>query len=170
MKCENSQGAAKLGAAEGGGFAFGERAEIAGTMFDDLARQVVGERGSASAGTHRIGKDVEISEGAGFNKSKSGGMVGIGFAGEAGDNVGTDGRVWQMAVDEFDSAGVVFGAVPATHGGEDAVRSGLEGHVKMGRDAIGCGEEFDEVPGYIEWFDRADADALDRRFIQDAAQ
>ena len=70
-------------------------------------------------------------------------MVGFGFAGEAGDDVGADGGVGEAVVDEFDAAGVVFGAIPAVHGGQDAVGGGLEGHVEVVGDAVGAGEEVD---------------------------
>src|SRR5882724_2379899 len=97
-------------------------------------------------------------------------MVVFGFAGEAGDDISADGGVRETFVDEFDAAGVVFGAVPAVHGGEDAVGSGLQGHVKVLGDAIGPGEEIDEVLRDIERFDGADAEALDGGFVEDAAE
>jgi hypothetical protein len=39
----------------------------------------------------------------------------------------------------------VLGAIPAVHGGEDAVRGGLQGHVEVLGDEIGGSEEVDEV-------------------------
>jgi hypothetical protein len=48
-------------------------------------------------------------------------VIGFGFAGEAGDYVGADGGVGEAIVDQVDAAGVVFGAVPAVHRGENPI-------------------------------------------------
>jgi len=113
---------------------------------------------------------VEIGERAGSDEVQGCGVVRIGFAGEPGDYVGADGSVGQAVVDEFDAAGVMFGAVPAMHGGQDTIGSGLQGHVKMRRDSIvGC-EEVDEILSDVERFDGADAQPLDGRFVEDAAE
>ena len=170
MQREDAEGAAELGAAEGGRFAGGEGAEFAGATLDEMAGKMIGERSSAGAGTRRVGKDVEVGERAGFDELQGGGVVGIGFAGKAGDHVGADGGVGQVVVDKFDAASVMFGAIPAMHGGEDAIRGGLQRHVEMGSYAIGGSEEFDEVPGDIERLDGADAEAFDRGFGEDAAE
>ncbi len=112
---------------------------------------------------------MEVGEGVAVDEGDGGGVVGFGFAGEAGDYVGTDGGVGEAVVDELDAAGVVLGAVPAVHGGQDAVRGGLEGHVEVLGDAVGAGEEFDEIFGDVEGLDGADAEAFDRGFAEDAA-
>src|SRR5712664_4234997 len=118
---EDAQGVADLSAAKGGRFGISEGAKFAGASFDDMARQLAGERGGFGAGTLRVGENVEVSEGAGSDEIQSCGVVGIGFAWETCNNVGADGRVGQAIVDEFDAAGVVLGAIPAMHGGENAV-------------------------------------------------
>ncbi len=169
-KGEDAEGAAELGLAEGGGFAFAEGAEFAGTAFDGGARDFIWECGGLGAGAFGERENVEIGEGEAFDKGESGHVVGFGFAGEAGDDVGADGGVGKAFVDEFDAAGVVLGAIPAVHGGEDAVGSGLQRHVEVLGDAIGPGEEIDEVLGYIKWLDGADAEALDGGFAEDASE
>ena len=64
---------------------------------------------------------MQVGERPLFNEMQRGGVVGFGFAGETGDDVGADGSMRQAFVNELDAAGVVFGAVPAMHGREDAV-------------------------------------------------
>jgi len=64
---------------------------------------------------------VEIGEWKRFYEAQSSFVVGFGFAGETCDNVCTDGGVGKKFVNEFDAAGVVFGAIPAMHGCENIV-------------------------------------------------
>jgi hypothetical protein len=156
--------------AEGRGFGFAEGAEFAGAAFDGGAGDFVCERGGFGAGALGKREDVEIGEGETFDEGKSGGVVVFGFAGEAGDDVGADGGVGEALVDEFDAAGVVLGAIPAVHGGENAVRGGLQRHVEVLGDAIGPGEEIDEVLGDVEGLDGTDAKPLDGSFVEDAAE
>ena len=113
---------------------------------------------------------MQVGEGPLFNEMQRGGVVGFGFAGETSDNVGADGRMRQALVNELDAAGVVFGAVPAMHGSKDAVGSGLQGHVEVGREAIAGGDEIDERKRNVERLDGADAEALDGSFIEYALQ
>jgi len=70
---------------------------------------------------------VEIGEGERFDEGESCGVVLVGFAGETADDVSADGGVGEAFMDEFDAAGVVFGAVPAVHGGENMIGAGLNG-------------------------------------------
>src|SRR5882672_6945055 len=97
-------------------------------------------------------------------------MLGFGLAGEAGDDVGASGGVGKALADELDAPGVVFSAVPAVHGGEDAVGAGLQRQVEMLGDAIGPGEEFDEILGDVQRLDGADAETFDGGFVKDAAE
>ena len=159
-----------MGMAEFGGLAGGEGAKFAGAALDDLAGELLREGGSARAGALGVRKDVQVGERARCDEVECGGVIGIGFAGEARDDVRADGGVREMLVDEFDAAGIVFGAIPAMHGGEDAVGSGLQGHVEVGSDAAVGGEKFDEVLRYVEGFDGADAKAFDGGFAEDAAE
>ena len=113
---------------------------------------------------------MEVGEGQALDEGHGGGVVGFGFAGEAGDDVGADGGVGKMVVDETDAAGVVFGAIPAVHGGEDAVGAGLQGHVEVLGDAPrGC-KERNQILRDVERFDRADAEPLDWRLVENAAE
>ena len=155
---------------EGGGFFFAEGAEFACAAFNGGGWHVVGKSGGTGAGADGIGKNVEITERAGLDKTHGGGVVVFGFAGETGDDVGADGGVGQLFLDEVDAAGVVFGAIPAVHGGEDFVGGGLERHMEMFREAWrGC-EERDEIAGDVEWFDGAEAEARDGRVIENLAE
>src|SRR5882724_11724099 len=167
---EDAEGAADLGLAEGSGFGFAEGAEFAGAALDDGWGDFVRKSGGFGAGALGKGEDVEIGEGQTLDEGERGGMFGFRFAGEAGDDVGADGGVGKAFADELDAAGVVLGAVPAVHGGEDAVGAGLQRHVEMLGDAIGPGEEFDEVLGDVERLDGADAETFDGGFIEDASE
>jgi len=159
-----------LGVAEGGGFGFAQRAEFAGAALDCCGGDVILERGGFGARAGGIGEHVEIGEGEALDEGESGGVVGLGFAGEAGDYVGADGGVGEAVVDKLDAAGVMLGAVPAVHGGEDAVGGGLERYVEMLSDAISAGEEVDEVQGEVLGLDGADAEAFEGSFVEDAAE
>ena len=167
---QDAEGAADLGMAEGGGFGFAEGAEFAGAALDGGAGNFVCERGGFGAGAPGEREDMEIGEGEAFDEGHGGGVVVLGFAGEAGDDVGADGGMGESFVNEFDAAGVVLGAIPAVHGGENAVGGGLQGHVEVLGDAIGGGEEVDQVLRDIERFDGADAETLDGGFAEDAAE
>ena len=97
-------------------------------------------------------------------------MVGFTFAGKSGDDVGADGGMGESFTDELDTAGIMLGAVPAVHRGEDAVRAGLQRDVEVLGEAIGRGKEFNEVFGDVQWFDRADAKAPDCSFTKNPAE
>ena len=159
-----------MGLAEGGGFGFVKGAEFAGAALDDGAGDFVGKRGGFGAGALGKRENVEVGEGETFDERECGGVVVFGFAGEAGDDVGANGGVGEAFVDELNAAGVMLGAVPAMHGGENAVGGGLQGHVEVLGDAVGPGEEIDEVLGDVERLDGTDAKALDGGFIEDAAE
>jgi len=113
---------------------------------------------------------VEIGKGTSIDEAQSGRVIRSGFAGKAGDDVGTDRGVREPVADEFNATGIVFGAVPAVHGGEDTVGSRLQRHVEMRSDAIGGSKEIDEVGGNVEGLDGADAESLHGGFIEDAAE
>src|SRR3989449_935835 len=156
--------------AEGGGFGFAEGAEFAGAALHDGAGDFVCESCGFGAVAYGEREDVEIVEGEALNEGERGCMVSFGFAREAGDDVGADGGLRGTVVDECDAAGVVLGTIRAMHGGEDAVGGGLQGHVEVLGDAVGGGEEIDEVLGDVEGLDGADAEALDGCFAEDAAE
>ncbi len=77
--------------------------------------------GGFGAGAARIREDVEIGEGTIFDETQSSGVIRSGFAGKAGDDIGTDSGVRKALANEFNAAGIVFGAVPAMHGGKDGI-------------------------------------------------
>src|SRR5437660_2892277 len=170
MKGEDAEGAADLGLTEGGGFGFPKGAEFAGTAFDDGARDFVRKRGGFGARALRERENVEIGEGEALDEGDRGGVIIFGFAGETGDDVGADGRVWEAFADEFDAAGIVLRAIPAVHGGKDAVGGGLQRHMEVLGDAICGSKKIDEVLGNVERLDGADAEALDRWFAENAAE
>ena len=156
--------------AQGGGFAGGEGAELAGAAFDDGTGNLIGERGSFCAGALGEGENVEVGEGETFDELERGGVVIFGFAGEAGNDVGADGGVGEAFVDEFDAAGVMFGAIPAVHSGEDAVGARLERHVEVLGDAVGGSEQFDEIFCDVLGLYGADAEAFEGSFVEDATE
>ena len=157
-----------MGAAEGGGFFFREGAEFAGAALDGGGGDVV--RKLVSFGARALGEreHVEVGEGETFDEGQGCGVVVFGFAGETGDDVGADGGVGKAFMDELDAAGVVLGAIPAVHSGENAVGGGLQGHVEVLGYAVGGSEKIDQVLGDVEGLDGADAEALDSGFIENA--
>ena len=131
MEGEDAEGAADLRAAKGRGFFFTEGTELTGAALGGGAGNLTWQAGCGCAGPFRIRENVKIGEGKRFDEGESCGMVAFGFAGEAGDDVGADGGVGEAVVDEFDAAGIVFGAIPAMHGSQDFVGGGLQGHVEV---------------------------------------
>jgi hypothetical protein len=113
---------------------------------------------------------VKIGERAAFDEVDGCSVIIGGLTWKACNDVGTDRGIRELVANEFDAARVVFGAIPAMHGGEDAVGTGLQRHVKMLRDARSRNEERDEVGGNVERFDRADAEASDVGFVEDQTQ
>ena len=170
LEGEDAEGAAGLGGAESGGFFPREGTQLAGALLDDVNRNLTGLGSRFGAGALRVGKDVEVGEWETLDKFHGGSVVCVGFARETGDDVGADGGVGKAFVDEFDAASVVLGAIPAMHGREDAVRSGLQGHVEMLSDAIGAGEKFDEVLRDVERLDGADAQAVESSLVENLTE
>src|SRR5271157_6411401 len=113
---------------------------------------------------------MQVGEGALCNETQCGGVVPFGLAGETGNDIGADSGMRKAFVNELDAAGVVFRTVPAMHGREDAVRSGLQGHVEVGREAVAGGDEIDERERNVERLEGADAEALDGSFIENARE
>lgn len=170
MEGEDAENAAELGAAEGGGFGFGESAEFAGATLDERSGNLTGERRGGSAGAGGERENVEVGEGESLDEIERGGEVGLRFTGETADDVGADGGVGKEVADEFDAAGIVTGAIAAVHGGKDAVGAGLQRHMKVLGEAIGGSEERDEVLSDVLRFDGGNAKAIERSFVQDAAK
>ena len=167
---EKLQFAVDLGITKGGRFGFGEGTKFTGAGFDGAAGEMIGQGCGFGAWALRIREDVEIGEGTIFDETQGGGVIRFGFAGKTGDDVRADGGVRQAVADEFNAAGIMFGAIPAVHGREDLVGSRLQRHVEMRGEAIGGGEKIDEVGGNVEWFDGTDAETLHGSFVENAAQ
>src|SRR5262245_10082625 len=109
---------------------------------------------------------MQISEGAPLNEVESEGVVFFAFAWEPGDDVGADARVRQMFANQLDAARVMFASIPAVHGGENCVRATLQWHVKVLCQPR-CGrEKQNEVAGNVQRLNRTEAQALDRRFVE----
>jgi len=170
LERENAMGTVELRSAEGSGFGLAESAEFGGTAMNCFAGELRIERGAFRARARRIGKDVEIGERKRIDEAESGCMVGFSFARKTGDDVGAYGGMGKKFANECRTASVVLRAIPAMHGGEDIVRAGLERHVKVLGDATGAGEERDEILRDVERLDGADAEARERRFVENAAQ
>ncbi len=169
-KGQNAKFTANLRIAECGGLGLGQSAEFTSSALDDAARELIGESGSLGAGALRVGKNVEIGERQILDKAERGSVIFFGFARETGDDIGADGGVGEEFADELDAAGIVFGAIPAMHGGEDTVGSGLERHVEVRGEAIGRREESDHVAGNVERLNGTDAKALNRCLVEDETE
>lgn len=96
-------------------------------------------------------------------------MIFGGFAGEANDDVGADGGVRERFADEFDSAGVMGGAIPAMHGAKNAIGAALQRQMKMRGDARLARDEIDEILSDVDRFDGTEAKAGKRAFVKDFA-
>src|SRR5258706_15939955 len=136
-------------------FFFAEGAKFACAAFDGGGWHVVGESGGTGTGADGIGKNVEITKRAGIDEIDAGCVVRFGFAGETGDDVGSDGGVRELFTDEVDTTSVVLGAVPAMHSGENFVGGGLQGHVEVFGKARRRSEERHHVACDIERLDGA---------------
>ena len=167
---KDTKDAADLRGAKLGGFGFREGPQFARAAFDDATGNLMGQSSRFCAGARGIREDMQVGEGPLFDEAQCGGVVGFGLAWEPGDDVGADSGIGKALVNELDAAGVMFGAIPAMHGREDAVRSGLQRHVEMRRKALAGGDEIDESEGNIERLDGADAEALDGSFVENAAK
>ena len=159
-----------MGLTEGGGFGFPKGAEFAGTAFDDGASDFVRKIGGFGARALRERENVEIGEREALDEGDRGGVIIFGFAWETGDDVGAYCGIRKAFMDEFDAAGIVLGAIPAMHGGEDAVGCGLQWHMEVLSDAIGGSKKVDEVLRDVERLNGADAEALDWCFAEDAPE
>src|SRR5579859_8006877 len=83
-ECEYGKRAAGLCAMKFSRFFFAEGAEFACAALNGGGGHVVRESGGAGARATRVGKNVEIVERTGVDEIEGGGVIGFGFAGEAG--------------------------------------------------------------------------------------
>ena len=97
-------------------------------------------------------------------------MIFLGLAGKSGDHVRANGRVGKPFAHKFRAARIVLGAIPAVHRRQDAVRAGLQRHVEVPRHPLARRENRDQIFRDVHRFDGTDAQPLDGRFVQDAAQ
>lgn len=155
---------------EDGGLGFAEGAQFAGAAFDGGSRNVIWESGCVRSGAQRIGKHVKVSERQRLDEMHCGGVIIFGFARESGDEVSADGGVGKLLANEFDAPRVVFGTIPAMHGGENVVGAGLKGHVEVFGEAAGGREECDEIAGDVEGFDGAESEAFDGSLVKNLTQ
>ena len=82
-----------MGAAKCSGLGIRKCAKFASAALDDVARQRIGKRDRFGARARGIGENVKVGEGPGGDEFESGGVIGVGFAGKAGDYIGANGRV-----------------------------------------------------------------------------
>src|SRR5882672_8458157 len=97
---ENAVGTAEPRSAEGSCFCFAKSAEFGGAAMNYFAGDLRIERGGFRARTGRIGKDVEIGERKRIDEAESGLVVGFGFAGKTGDDVGAYGGMGKKFANE----------------------------------------------------------------------
>src|SRR6266852_2153858 len=167
---QHAHAATGLGGAKGGASCFSAGAQLAGAPLDDGGGDFFGEMLGLSARTLGKRKDVKVGERRVFDERKRPQVVGFGFTGEAGDDIGANGGVGEALANQFNARGVVCGAVPAVHRRQDAIRTGLERNVEVVRDAIGGGKRLDQVARNVHRFDRTDAQSQERSFVEDSAE
>ena len=148
----------------------GEYAKFAGTRMNRRSRNVIQHRLRRRPGTNGIREDVQIGKRTALDELDRCGVVFGGFPGETRDNVSADRGVGKLIANKFDSARVVFGAIPAMHRGKYAVGAGLQRHVEVLRDARRRSEQRNQVGSDVERFDRADTKTRDVGFVEDATQ
>ncbi len=100
------------------------------------------------------------------DEADRGGVIFFGFAGKPAMTSAPIAACGSRSRMKLDAAGVVFGTIPAVHGGKNAVGRGLQRHVEVRREAIGGGEKIDKS-GDVERLDGADAEALDSKCPQE---
>ena len=110
---------------------------------------------------------MQIGERALVDEAQCRRVIQFGFAGKAGEDVGAQGRMRQGFVDQFDAAGVVFGAIPAMHGREHTIGGRLQGHMEVRGDSCAGSEQIDQVSGDIERLDGTDTQPLNFRLLED---
>src|SRR5450631_719149 len=113
---------------------------------------------------------MQVSERQVFDKGHGRRMFFLSLSGESRDYIRADGGVRQAFTNELQAPGIVVGAIPAVHGGENAIVSRLQGHMKMLGQAIVVREKPDQIASHIHGFDGADAQTLDRCFVENAAK
>ena len=137
---QDTKSTADLRLAKCGRFVVCQRAEFTGAALNDISRDVICKAGSFGAGTRGVRKDVEVGKGAIFDEAQRGGVVFFGFTWEPGEDIGANGGVGQALANQFDAASVMLGAIPAMHGGEDAIGGGLQRHMEVWSDTTGRGK------------------------------
>src|SRR5271156_5753359 len=122
VKGQNAMVPPGLGGAERGRFldAQGAKISCAGANFgrSHLMRQSSG----GGAWTWRKREDVQVSERQALDERGGVREISLSFIGETCYHVGAYGGIRQEFADQLDAPLVVFGAIPAVHGAEDAIR------------------------------------------------
>ena len=102
---------------------------------DDGAGDVlVGPAGGGGVGAGGVGKGVDVDEADAVDDVEGLFELGVGFAGEADDDVGGDGGAVEGLREAVDHAEEVVAGVLAVHAAEDRVGAALEGEVEVGDD------------------------------------
>src|ERR1700683_5499130 len=76
------------------------------------------------------------------------------LSGKADNHVRADRSSRDNLANALHTLGVMIRAIPAVHGAEDAVGTGLQRHVKMGRQASRRSHKRYEFFGEVLWLDR----------------
>src|SRR2546429_1836015 len=92
------------------------------------------------------------------------------LAGEACDCVGADGGMGEVLANEFNTARVVLGTIPAVHGSEDAIRARLQRHVEVLGKPFGRSKELNQVLRDVHGLDGTEAQMLNGRLLQNATK
>lgn len=150
-------------------FGLREGAKFACALVNGVRGNGAGEICGFGARARRKRKNVEIAEWQSGDEIHCGGVVFIGFAREADDDVRADGGVRKSFANEFDAASIVCGAIPAMHDAKNTVRAALQRQMEMGRDARVGSDEIDEILSDVDGLDGAEAEAGKLGFIEDFA-
>src|SRR5256884_190953 len=105
-----------------------------------------------------------------FDESKRRGVILFCLAGEACDCVGADGGMGEVLANEFNTARVVLGTIPAVHGSEDAIRARLQRHVEVLGKPFGRSKELNQVLRDVHGLDGTEAQMLNGRLLQNATK
>lgn len=111
---------------------------------------------------------MDLAEAGGGDEVQGLAPLGVGLAGEAGDDVGGEVDVGDAGAGLAGEVGELLGPAAARHAPQDAVGAALQGQVQVGHEA-GIGEEVPEAIGQFPGFQGAEAQARHVRLGEDGA-
>ena len=134
--------------------------------FLDLARQLGGGRVAAL----RVAEDEGVIEADLAHQLAGGGVILLGLAGKADDDIGGDGDVRAGGADAADELEIFLRRVGAMHRLEDAVGAGLQREMDVLDELRQPGEGLDQIVPEADGMRRGEADALDALDLVDGLE